>query len=733
MTTTVPGTKWFGIKPGDTAFQAAKDTSKRVQIETVQSVAPGGRVFVGGQVVPVSGRITTPIKAGDIVAVIVEEGVRKLILRHETQKAKFPPPISRVEVLVGFEIAFFGEVVAGTVGFFVTSTKGTVAIDMPADGDFTPIGVIWGQNANVLLLDFTPEFGDRKFRVVRINREVGSDSLPTVKDGQGKVVRYRETETPLLSVTVVSDHDLVEDIDLDRTVTIRENLHVESFVDALVAELSSPTNGFLGLPRCALKKTPKFGGVTPSDFVIEQVQALNLDNSIPGVNVETEFLYAFVNAANQLVTLHRFTWRIGNLFDRDDPANQREIELFMAHTAPFPLPGSPIPLISDGAFSIINSSTSAFGRDSFFEGLGSPYPQFTRLPFGRVKIKPARSQDLPSTQFSDVFAVNRETQEVVGASFSDVIFEYDRDLVAATFQSFTRNHLDSGPLAAFHFDVIIQQTGTTTDYERDFLGRFTGFFGPGEYLKEDPTGFLDGTQFTPNTVRNIRVSGRGVGGFSSLSETEPFEQTDTPLLLFTLLALNTCPTGGLIGSGPINNPEYNSDLPSATVVPKDPTNEHNFLVPNLGRLDTRLNLGSPVLVALSAKPGSDVGVSVLRWAFPATLTFPIEERIGPNLAVVDLAAHDAAVFARLSDGDKVIVFADGVERVVTFVPGEFTFALPNSYTNDAEDDRRRYRAVIDDETLAVTLVKLKDIKRDLLKKFTVLGDAAFHFVQAVKG
>ncbi len=706
---------------------ADKLPKSKISLETIESVREDGRFVIQGYVVSTTG--IKLLQVGERVPVLWEipaggiEFIPKVIIGHSWRRAQGVFPVEEVAVS-DLEIAFEGEI-DGVEGFYIAGETGIFAVD-PEDPGFSTIGISWGTNANILLLEFFGTEG-KVLRVERINRGIESKKLPVKVDEQGDVVLFKTTSVPVLQTTKVFERKIFDDISLGKTLTVRENLHVDSFVDIIRADtFQDPGANFETL-------VPKFGGVTPFDFVIEQTIQLNLDSSLVGFRYNVLFLHAFADSKDEIIAYYRINWKLNSVIDRSNPVNQRIIDIFMAHTPPFPLP-NPTLFINQGAFSVVNSITSSFQRHTAFEAIASPYPTFARLALGKVRIKSANN--IPNaSSFFDVVAINLTTGQVVGASFTNPVFEWDRDLVAAIFTDFRRVHLHlSTSTSPFDFDLVLNAHGTSTEFEKNFLGQFTGFFGVGEYPLESPPGFLIPTGFKPDTIRNLRFSGRAVGGFASLRDELPFDETVTPTIVFTIPSAFFGDPLNLPGDNSIIRSIFNFTLPVAAVALK-PGVEHDFTVKTPDDIDTpRVSNGKPTLAALRTIdiPSDLRGIKVLKWTLPSTLAFPFSEKTGAGLGLSDLQANDLAIFLEVN-GSKFIVLNADAERIVESAPENLKLILPQRFTNDEDDDRRFYKITIDPDTNTVTITQTTKPATDLTQKKegTIVSEASFHLVTSI--
>lgn len=708
----------------------------------ITAVAGTGRYIIeGGAELATTGQ--KMFQVGDSVPVVFKDGVPTVILGHSWRRAQFDTRIE-IPAVSALEIAFIG-VIQEQEGFYIATEAGLFAVETGNLEDQT-VDVVWGQNPNVLLLKFlSVDEGDIVSRVVKINRSITSTSMPRKTNPiTNRPLTFGSTLIPVVDTTTLSQHITIDDVPIGRTVTAKEHLTVRSWIDVMFEEVftSTLTTNRFPNPRTALKTAA---------IEFEQTNQISLSpGGLPGY--DTLLLHEHVDLNNHLIQTYRIGWRLAEIISPFLPANTKEFLVDTYNAVGFTTVDEVYASVGFTSTPLIipalNAIQGTFLAVGFFDkphaDVPPGFPGLTLRPnFARVKVRASGSLAWGgfSTGWFDVVVFDRTAGTLLGASFSNPVFEWDNTIDVPQTVHIGRVHLDTfGPV---HNDQI----GFFRRHSFDSMGNHgpTGFganseiSNPPTYLVENPTGFLTLTYHQTSTFKNVRASGRDFPPFTR--ESFLFDEVSAPFNpQYTELASTPGPA---IPGLPINFPGFQFVLPNFTRTRKVGS-EREFTVPIPSDLRPLLHVGAIVLAAIRSQPLNSQGVQVFRWQLPATVTFPFAERIAVTVPfdegfisenISKLLAHDAAIYAKFTIGNEAIVLAQ--ERFFSAVPpDDFDLVIPGrganivtnkSFANDAAGDRRLYRLAINPDTGLVAASRTTEPTRDLLQGATSVFETSYHF------
>lgn len=763
----------------------------RITQEVIDQIRPDGQIVVRGYILPPSG-VKIDFKVGEIVSVAWnKDGVPQLAFAHNWRRSEFPEGPEEIDT-TALEIVFIGSV-GGENGVFIVNDTTVVALDFRDKPVGSLLDVSWGLNQNTILVRFKATESPFKetLRAVKIDRPLigdGARNLPAKRDPTtGDLEELGESGVPFLKTADLSEKLVIDNVPLGRNFVIKEKFNFRS-----AASIGLEERFTFPLP------TPApifFQGVESADLKeFEQTTPINLDiaenpNLIQNAYVIT-LEEAYLNESNQIICIYTITWNVGNLWDQSfeesediglcgdvTGPNIKRVGFNIAKTEPFDFSvinaGVDVPFASPtfpGQFGCANiafrgtlgcsvppcgppPAGALFNRISHDKVGETQWGQFSEVPYAFLNAHPQESFEFPDIgQFFDMFVLNRETEQIIGATFTEPTWEYEREMVYYLGAAAERRHTDTDPPSVFSFDELflrlpfIDGTFSLRTGPGSF-GAITSFVGTGRYHPEVNaitgdlefgSGVLDVNflnTFAPDTIKNFRVTGRG---FHDLRDEEPFDEVITARTIF----LRSSADGSVPGPNP-SEPFFlfvsaagNSFLLDVVErTRKKPEAEIRFSITS-GR--PVVTLGNKVVfearreVDPDASPGLDE-ISVHEWTIgtPGGLVQIFDTREELSLAVI-MQSHEQGILADWSDPlVQFFLRKDGAVHLTEGVPDNLIFSLPNSYSNEVPKDRRIYTLKINDENVAV-FKKSGSPPLDLIDAIegaVVSGTPAYHVVQ----
>lgn len=606
--------------------------------------------------------------------------------------------------------------------FVIFTAQGQFAIDLGFPID--PLDASWGDNPNIILLKYVdPVSFKNTLAIFRINRTLDSVEMPVKKDGSGNVLTLGTL--PIIDGSVIATFEEVDGgIPLGRTVSAKEEFEFETFIDAKFEERSNP-NCVIPSPAFCVgigsipnqTQTVSFRiGTTTQNLTFEESREM----TVIGQGYTTRLLHSFVNKSNQLIQVYAVDWKLDEILSQVE--NEDKVKVFSADvpnistiasrlaTAGF-TGGEDLPFFRQGNGLIGPVLFQNIFHNSVVAGFNIGGLSIT--PYAFLKVRPARIVPSPNDIF-DIFALNRSTGQVVGASFTNPRLEYERKVTLPGFVAMFRDHFDGGTFPD-HFDSLrIERPGFSAG-PNTFIEDGTGFLqnnllnplGPFYFTDTDGDNILNQPVGAPfATVKNVQFLGRG--SFGDLRQV-PNIFDEIPSLRNAFSNFSSNPgffPPPLPPPATITHPGGAIPILVTDLTLLDPAEPKFVTDLGLGTLRPLVNKNAFVFIA-QQESNSSILRSILRWPFTTDPTVPIAAQTDDP--VLNLRAHDHSIYARFQTfGDRIFIGAAERGFKTDFEPpSNFEFIEPGrgdsprpqrSYTNDQTDDRKIYQVTVDPDT-----------------------------------